>query len=175
MAYCADLKSTWQRPARVCCTCSGEHPLHHPNWHHTSATIVTFVWKYTLCLLFANILTDKLNGKSQDYRVCFDVFDNYQQVHFQSITLFVYRKQKNASFLWHCYWKFVLRITKQNFWGPKVLKVFRGRIRLDFRRLLGPVFNPPRRETAGHVTCWPCLWRNWKVDNLGITGSETGL
>ena len=115
IAYCADLRSTWQRPARVCCTCSGEHPLHHPNWHHTSATIVTFVWKYTLCLLFANILTDKLNGKSQDYRVCFDVFDNYQQVHFQSITLFVYGKQKNASFLWHCYWKFVLRITKQNF------------------------------------------------------------
>ena len=49
---------------------------------------------------------------------------------------------------------------------------------LDFRRLPGPVFDPPRRETAGRVTRWPCLWRNWKIDNLGVsdvTGSETGL
>ena len=51
-------------------------------------------------------------------------------------------------------------------------------IRLDFRRLPGPVFDPPRKETAGRVTRWPCLWRNWKIDNLGVsdvTGSETGL
>ena len=50
--------------------------------------------------------------------------------------------------------------------------------RLDFHRLPGPVFDPPRRETAGRVTRWPCLWRNWKIDNLrvsDITGSETGL
>ena len=50
--------------------------------------------------------------------------------------------------------------------------------RLDFRRLPGPVFDPPRRETAGRVTRWPCLWRKWQIDNLGvsdITGSETGL
>ena len=47
--------------------------------------------------------------------------------------------------------------------------------RLDFRRLPGPVFDPPRRETAGRVTRWPCLWRNWKVDNFSVTGSETGL
>ena len=42
----------------------------------------------------------------------------------------------------------------------------------------GPVFDPPRKETAGHVTRWPCLWRNWKIDNLGvsdITESESGL
>ena len=50
--------------------------------------------------------------------------------------------------------------------------------RLDFRRLPGPVFDPPRKETAGRVTRWPCLWCNWKIDNLGVsdvTGSETGL
>ena len=50
--------------------------------------------------------------------------------------------------------------------------------RLDFRRLPGPVFDPPRRETAGRVTRWPCLWHNWKIDNLGVsdvTESETGL
>ena len=41
--------------------------------------------------------------------------------------------------------------------------------RLDFRRLPGPVFDPPRRETAGRVTRWPCLWRNWKIDNLGVS------
>ena len=29
--------------------------------------------------------------------------------------------EKNASFMWHCYWKFVLRITNRNFGGPKVL------------------------------------------------------
>ena len=28
----------------------------------------------------------------------------------------------------------------------------RRRSRLDFRRLPGPVFDPPRRETAGRVT-----------------------
>ena len=53
-----------------------------------------------------------------------------------------------------------------------------GYSRLDFRRLPGPVFDPPQRETTGRVTHWPCLWRNWKIDNLGIsdvTGSETGL
>ena len=45
---------------RVCCTCSGEHPLHHANWHHTSPTIiVTFAQKYPLSLLFAYILTDE--------------------------------------------------------------------------------------------------------------------
>ena len=51
-------------------------------------------------------------------------------------------------------------------------------LRLDFRRLPGPVFDPPRRGTAGRVTRWSCLWRNWKTDNLGVsdvTGSETGL
>ena len=51
-------------------------------------------------------------------------------------------------------------------------------VRLDFRRLPGPVFDSPRRETAGRVTRWPCLWRNWKIDNLGVsdvTESETGL
>ena len=50
--------------------------------------------------------------------------------------------------------------------------------RLHFHRLPGSVFDPPRRETAGRVTRWPCLWRNWKIDNLrvsDITGSETGL
>ena len=51
-------------------------------------------------------------------------------------------------------------------------------IRLDFHRLPGPLFDPPRRERAGRVTRWPCPWRNWKIDNLfvsDITGSETGL
>ena len=50
--------------------------------------------------------------------------------------------------------------------------------RLDFRRLPGPIFDPPRRETAGRATRWPCLWRNWKIDNLrvsDVTGSENGL
>ena len=59
---------------------------------------------------------------------------------------------------------------------PSFINVFKPR--LDFRRLPGPVFDPPRRETAGRVTRWPCLWRNWKIDNLGvsdITRSETGL
>ena len=41
--------------------------------------------------------------------------------------------------------------------------------RLDFRRLPGPVFDLPRREKAGRVTRWPCLWRNWKMDNLGVS------
>ena len=41
--------------------------------------------------------------------------------------------------------------------------------RLDFRHLPGPVFDPPRRETAGRVTRWPCLWHNWKIDNLGVS------
>ena len=31
-----------------------------------------------------------------------------------------------CSFIWHCYWKFMLRITKRNFWGPNVLR-FSGR------------------------------------------------
>ena len=82
IAYCADLKSTWQRP-----WLKSEHPLHHANWHHTSPTIiVTFAQKYPLCLLFANNYSNWLKGKSQDYRVCFSVFDNYQQAHFQSFT-----------------------------------------------------------------------------------------
>ena len=49
---------------------------------------------------------------------------------------------------------------------------------VHFRCLLGPVFDPPWRETAGRVTRWPCLWRNWKIDNLGVSnvpGSETCL
>ena len=41
--------------------------------------------------------------------------------------------------------------------------------RLDFRRLPGPVFDPPRRETARLVTRWPCLWRNWKTDYLRVS------
>ena len=60
-------------------------------------------------------------------------------------------------------------------WGTRPIL---NRGRLDFRRLPGPVFDPPRRETAGRVTRWPCLWRNWKIDNSGVfdvTGSETGL
>ena len=28
--------------------------------------------------------------------------------------------------MWHCYWKFVLRITNRNFGGPKVLKFSGG-------------------------------------------------
>ena len=50
--------------------------------------------------------------------------------------------------------------------------------RPDFRRLPGPVFDPPCRETAGRVTRWPCLWHIWKIYNLGVsdvTESETGL
>lgn len=50
--------------------------------------------------------------------------------------------------------------------------------RLDVRRLPGPIFDPPRRETAGRVTRWPCRWRNWKNDKLCVSyvaGSETGL
>ena len=30
--------------------------------------------------------------------------------------------------------------------------IVRVNVRLDFRRLPGPVFDPPRRETAGRVT-----------------------
>ena len=41
--------------------------------------------------------------------------------------------------------------------------------RLENRRLPGPVFDLPRRETAGRVTRWPCLWRKWKTDNLGVS------
>ena len=40
----------------------------------------------------------------------------------KSITLSLHWKQKIASFFWHCYYKFVLRITKRNFGGAKVLK-----------------------------------------------------
>ena len=52
------------------------------------------------------------------------------------------------------------------------------RYRLDFRRLPVPASDPPRKETAGRVTRWPCLRRNWKIDNLDVSdvsGSETGL
>ena len=60
----------------------------------------------------------------------------------------------------------------------KTIRERTGVNRLDFHRLPGPVFDPPRREMAGRVTRWPCLWRNWKIYNLrvsDITGSETGL
>ena len=63
-------------------------------------------------------------------------------------------------------------------WEGDDFVLIRWHRRLDFRRLPGPVFDPPLRETAGRVTRWSCLWRNWKIDNLGVsdvTGSETGL
>ena len=41
--------------------------------------------------------------------------------------------------------------------------------RLDFPRLPGPVFDPPRRETARRVTNWPCLWRNWRSFGGGMS------
>ena len=41
------------------------------------------------------------------------------------------------------------RLISRKFSG---IKFFHPSVRLDFRRLPGPVFDPPRRETAGRVT-----------------------
>ena len=126
--YC-NLKSTWQRP-----WLKSESLLHLLWWTSIASCKLASRKSNNNCHLCTKVsimspfclYSNWWKGKSQDYRVCFSVFENYHQVHFQSFTLFVYWKRKNASFIWHCYWKFVLRITKQNFWGPKVWKVFRG-------------------------------------------------
>ena len=129
MAHCADLKSTWQRP-----WLKSESLLHLLWWTSITSCKLASHKSNNNCHLCTEVsikspfclYSNWWKGKSQDYRVCFSVFENYHQVHFQSFTLFVYWKRKNASFIWHCYWKFVLGITKQNFWGPKVLKVIWG-------------------------------------------------
>ena len=56
------------------------------------------------------------------------------------------------------------------FWGRSTFWIIDigCNTRLDFPRLPGPVFDPPRRETAGRVTNWPCLWRNWRSFGGGM-------
>ena len=53
-------------------------------------------------------------------------------------------------------------------------RLWRTSSRLDFRRLPGPVFDPPRRETAGRVTRWPCLWRTNKSNRTRVTAPSGG-
>ena len=77
--------------------------------------------------------------------------------------LFTEGRKMLASFIiWHCYWKFALRITKRNFWG----NISRGRS-LILHALWSSVVNLDKSTTLGTPLCkntsyasdiWHCEW-----------------
>ena len=80
LAHCADLKSTWRRPwlkrefaALALLNIALRKLAPRP-------TIDTFARKHPWCLLIAIQYPNWVNGKSQDYSMCFDVFNDYQHI-----------------------------------------------------------------------------------------------
>ena len=51
-----------------------------------------------------------------------------------------------------CYWTFVLRITKRNFWGPRVIKFSRGECLIP-HALRSSIVNPGKNTTLGTHLC----------------------
>ena len=65
-----------------------------------------------------------------------------------------------CSFIWHCYWKFMLRITKRNFWGPNVLRFSGGECPIP-NALRSSFINLDKNTTLGTSLCKKCLLRTW--------------
>ena len=64
-----------------------------------------------------------------------------------------------------CYWTFVLRITKRNFWGPKVIKFYRGECLLPYA-LRSSIVNPGKNTIIKNAGYGPGLLMRTVVQEM---------